>query len=329
MCLAPPTWKNDCTGKIARSHTVPRAGSLNQISRNGHVYAISYGLGAYTGDESPFFCVKLKGVKQASTFHGFCTRHDSSIFSPLETRYFTASAEQCFLLGFRALSRELYAKLGAVKNLELLQELDKGKTFEQQVWIQSTRHEFGIDLKAGLRDLIRSKSKYDKILDKRQFEKVRAYVIKLDHPPPVMCSGAISPEYDFAGRDLQDLSDLELRPDVITFTSFYGGTHGFVVFSWLSEHDSSCNTFIESLESIPDKGVTTGLIRFIFDTFENFHLNPEWWEGLPARTKTALKARFEASFIYSEGRNKPLKDDGVLFDPWHVLDRFRITKAKG
>ena len=158
------------------------------------------------------------------------------------------------------------------------------------MWIQSTRHEYGTGVDSGLRDLIRSKRKYDKILVKKQFEKVRAYVIKIDHPPPVMCSGAISPEYDFAGRILQDLSDLALRPDMITFTSFYGGTHGFVVFSWLSEHDSSCNTFIDSLESIPDRDVTAGLIRFIFETYENFYLNPDWWEGLPARTKTALKA---------------------------------------
>ena len=37
-CLIPKEHKIPCDGVIVKAHTIPKSGSLTQISRNGHVY---------------------------------------------------------------------------------------------------------------------------------------------------------------------------------------------------------------------------------------------------------------------------------------------------
>lgn len=57
---------------------------------------------------------RLIGIREASTFSGFCDRHDAELFKPLEHTGFEATAEQLALLGFRALCRDLMAKRSAL-----------------------------------------------------------------------------------------------------------------------------------------------------------------------------------------------------------------------
>ena len=102
---------------------------------------------------------------------------------------FSGTPEQCFLLGYRALARELYTKRAAVAQSGLRQSLDKGKTPAEQVLIQATIRALEIGLAAGLRDIKCRKTLYDGILESRRFAPVRAYIIEFEHPPPVMCSG--------------------------------------------------------------------------------------------------------------------------------------------
>lgn len=72
-----------------------------------HVYGID-ATGQPDPDGTPSY--RLIGVRQASTFTGFCCHHDTELFRPLETRPFITSKEQLFLLAYRAISKEVYAK---------------------------------------------------------------------------------------------------------------------------------------------------------------------------------------------------------------------------
>ena len=108
MCCAPPNARHDCVPKIVRSHTVPRS-SLSHIAEKGHVLSCRADvISLKTHGTAP--PPKPRGIQNASTFTGFCARHDHDIFRPLETAPFTSTPEQCFLLAYRALARELYLK---------------------------------------------------------------------------------------------------------------------------------------------------------------------------------------------------------------------------
>jgi len=53
---------------------------------------------------------ELVGINNASTFTGFCSEHDNTIFSKVEKETFLGSQEQCFPVAYRALARELCTK---------------------------------------------------------------------------------------------------------------------------------------------------------------------------------------------------------------------------
>ena len=327
-CLAPAAWLNRCCGRIVRAHTLPKSGSLQRIARNGHVYSLSFVPTPERKANQDALVAKLRGINQASTFSGFCSRHDDAIFSPVESQVFQGTPEQCFLLGYRSLAKEIYNKRAAVGLSDLRRDVDKGKTLPAQVEIQRFNQGQEDGLAAALQDSNHYKSLYDEILKGRQFKCVRGYVIEFETPPSVMCSGGLYPEQDFDGVELQDVSDLSSTPDLLSFTSFYGGECGVVVFCWLEKNDQTCGAFIRSLRVIADEFVTAALLRLFFTHCENIYMEPDWWESLPEGTRNALVRRMTTSANPCTGRPKAvLADDGVDYAPWTILRRYQIEAS--
>ena len=127
--------------------------------------------------------VKRVGINQASTFSGFCGRHDNLTFAPLEDAPFTATDEQCFLLGYRAVCRELYQKQAALNAVSYLRTLDRGRSVEEQMGFQRFLDRMERGQTAGCRDLVERKSDFDRILLSRSFSEVSSYVVFTSNIP--------------------------------------------------------------------------------------------------------------------------------------------------
>lgn len=320
-CSAPDVWRDECSKKICRAHTVPKSGSLRQIARDGHVYAFVPNLENLVKNNG-VVVPELVGLNRASTFTGFCTHHDDAIFSSVEKQSFSCTHEQCFLLGYRALAREVYTKNAAASLIDFLRDTDKGRALDHQYEIQALNLAYGVGVSAGLRDADHHKSIYDAVLLEGDYSNVRSYVIELEQPPDIMCSGGVFPEQDFEGNQLQSLADVSETPHLLTFTSFYGRERGAVVFTWLPESDQTCKTFIESLHRVPDATLTNSLLRFFFEHCENVHMKPDWWEQLPVHTRdAAVKRMAGAADPMTEHSRAKLTDDGISFDPWEIVSR--------
>ena len=200
--------------------------------------------------------------------------------------------------------------------------MDKGKPFAGQVELQEMTSALAIANKAVARDNSYYKSIYDGLLESQEYKTVRAYIIEFETAPPVMCSGAVYPEQDFGGVELQDVADIRNTPDLLCFTSFHGGERGVVTFSWLAESDQTCRAFVESLRAIPDEFVTAALSRLFFTHCENVHIEPDWWESLSEETRNAVVERVKGSADPIEARPKAvLADDGVAYDSWPIISR--------
>lgn len=323
-CSAPEAWRGECSQQISRAHTVPKSGSLRRIARDGHVYSFVPSLENLMKNDG-VVVPELLGLNRASTFTGFCSRHDDAIFRPVEKQTFSCSQEQCFLLGYRALAREIYTKKAAASLIDMHRNADKGKLPHEQEYIQDYISKFESGQNAALRDNDHYKTIYDNMLLERDFSCVRSYVIELAEPPVVMCSGGFFPTQDFEDCELQDLTDLGQIPHLLNCTSFYGGHHGAVVFTWLPESDSTCIRFIKSLHRVPDEALTGALLRFFFKHFENVHIKPDWWENLPEQNRETLILHMAESADTEVALQKQnLADDGIYFSPWQVIQRIII-----
>ncbi len=173
QCLATTSMKSECSGLVVNAHTVPRSESLLKIARNNHVYGLVLDLenrAKYKDRAEP----ELVGIKKASTFTGFCSNHDNSIFAPLERQPFIASPEQCFLLAYRAVAMEVFKKKAALSASSIRRQVDRGKTKYEQRMIQSFNAFLDAGFSAGLKDMGYHKQLYDKVLLNENAEKSRS-----------------------------------------------------------------------------------------------------------------------------------------------------------
>ncbi len=321
-CSVPAIWQGDCTESIVRAHTIPKSRSLKSIARDGHVYGYSLTFAKLTehnGKVPP----ELIGINRASTFTGFCEKHDTELFAPVETRRFASTPEQCFLLAYRALAREIYTKNANADLSDVRKEMDKGRPESDQFAIQMQSFLFDVGITAGQRDNLRHLAEMNSCLAAGDYSTTRAYVVEFDEPPPVMCSGGIFPKETFDGVKLHDLSDPEDQADLLTISSFYDGDKGYIVLAWLEGSDKRSIPFVESLQTISTEKLTGALIRMIFEYLENTYMAPEWWEALTDGQMETLNNRMWGLVdqLTTGKATGNIQEDGVSFGSWKIVGR--------
>ncbi|MFT5103879.1 MAG: hypothetical protein ACI86C_001539, partial [Candidatus Latescibacterota bacterium] len=228
------------------------------------------------------------GINNASTFAGFCEKHDDQLFSCLEKVSFNKTEEQCFKLAFRSFAREYYTKSALVDMHEVNSSLDKGRPAHRQAEIQEQAFLTNVGAEAGLRDNIYHKEKFDSCIDSLDYGGIRAFIVEYSEPFPVQVSGSVNPDFDFANIALQDLSDLDVVPDLLSFTSFFDGSKGYIVLSWMQYCHNTCSELIRSLLSKSEKNISTYLLQYIFSNFENIYMSPKWWERISKKDKETI-----------------------------------------
>jgi hypothetical protein len=91
-----------CPAKsISRSHTIPMSASIKKISENGHVMVPRFREGQVE--------VVPVGIRDASTFPGFCAVHEAQ-FADFESKKQMTEVEHFYLQAFRTVCREIHTK---------------------------------------------------------------------------------------------------------------------------------------------------------------------------------------------------------------------------
>lgn len=323
LCLYPSSETDECKGGIINAHTIQRNGGLSRIAVDGHVYQFGVHLpDLNSGDES--LGPKLVGIKNATTFTGFCSKHDTYIFKPIETQPVGDNEEQAFLLGYRSICKELYAKERQFDLIGITRQADRGESIFAQRAIQSTLDDYTRGVEAGLKDIKYIKTKMDNILQSGVFDNVLFYNTRFNEIPDFMCSGSILVEMDFAGNILQDFEEfgkIDKRLEYISFSLIGTDEGGLASFSFLEGNLLSID-FIRSLDNLSDELVPNAITRFTFEFFKNVVFSPTWWDSLPDEKKDSLRNRKKGGINLSKERNSnALVDDEIHFVNWSVSAR--------
>jgi hypothetical protein len=288
-CLYPSS-PAPCTQRVIRAHSISRSIALAKIARAGEVYQI---------DANPFSIEKSKGnvpikpvnIASATTFTGFCSPHDNSLFKPIDKDELTPTKQEVLLLHYRALCREFYVKQPLPETNELLRELDRGRSKEFQAMVQGLVNARGAVINESLRQLEADKAKCDHAISRNDYTTLRGAYILFRQLPSLACSGYTQPSFDFAGNTLQDITETTKPYLNCSFTLLPNRSGGIAVFAWLDDADSICRSFVQSLFAVPDDRKSDALTQYTFDSFENFAAQPDWWEGLSATAQAQLKRR--------------------------------------
>lgn len=284
-CSAPDIMYDECSQSIIKAHSISKSSSLKEISNKGHVY--SFFNPKKLSHNRKEFSPELIGLNKASIFNGFCSYHDKNIFSPIENSVFLTQEYHCFLIAYRSLCRELFVKKSAVSTFEMVKELDKGKKFGAQFFIQGMANKSINDNSLTLNDLLYLKRTLDNILINKQYNKISHTVFEFDYPTNVMCSAVVAPTMDLHGNILQSLSNkIKDIPDYIFLNSFSSQEKGYWIVSWLPEHSTSASKLIQQLKNSTHISNTLTLLAFVL--IENIYFSPVWWNSLSKSQKDTI-----------------------------------------
>ena len=248
-CLYQSPGNVHCSGKVIEAHSISRNAALIKIARDHKVYQI---------DANPFTIAKAEGepqlkleyIRSASTFTGFCSSHDSSLFRPIDQGGITPTREQAFLLHYRSLCREIYVKRPTLETNELLREADRGKPVAFQRAVQGLVSARSLSIKDALQQLEKDKTTCDNALQAQDFGILQIAFVRFREVPDLACAGYTQPTFDFAGNEIQDITDMSTPFLNLSFTLLPDEMGGVAVFSWLPDADTATTTDVY-MQEIP------------------------------------------------------------------------------
>ena len=326
-CLHPDAGPSTCSGRVIAAHTIQKNGGLNHIARDGHV-------GSFLIHPSKLLRSRRDlnsaphsvGVREASTFNGFCSGHDNKLFAPIDDKQFDGDMEQILLLGFRAICHELHSKRFAFDLDQQMRDFDRGQPVAFQRTYQETLSTRDSGIEVSINELNDAKEMFEGAILNTNLADISYFVVFFDRPPDVLCSSVWQATHDFSGRELSDLADLTIPASWLTFALIVSDNGGAAVFSCPSSHKDSVEV-LSTLDELSDGELPHAIVRFAFEFFENTYFSPDWWDGLDNGTKVRLKKR---QFTESDGvfghttyprGDGCLVDDGVRAVDWKVKSK--------
>ncbi len=299
ICYAPTKYHHECSSHIIQAHTISKSKNLAKIAQNEHVYSF---MGSNFGQlikTNGKITARRMSIKQASTFSGFCSKHDSEIFKPLDED-FDLTLEKIFLNYYRTMVRELYLK---EKNTSYqkttMKNYDKGLSKIEQILYQTSLSRLSTGMDIGHRDLKIIKSNMDKNLLSKNFSSMKYYAIIINKIPDIISTCVWVASSDFQGNSLVDLSDAEqYYNSICVSTLVLSGEQGLILFSWDDELKSSeCYKFIHSLHQLPSNHKIQACAYWLFACNENIFFSPEWWDLLGISKQQQITDIFNSTLM--------------------------------
>lgn len=292
VCRHPDASPQTCSSpQPIGSHTIQRNGALAEISESGHVYSSKKSFERMDKNDGVVSLEKL-GVRQASVFPGYCSKHDKALFDYAESIDSPLDLQSCFLLSLRAAAFELSAKnrqlqLNTVKRLYV----DRGGSFEQQSRLQNIMQAMHDAIAFGKRDITTLNEHYIRACsDVASPHGLSVYAVRFDQILPFAASGVFVVEIDFAGRALPSLrsggqfSQVALNISVV-------GRSSCMILAWFGGTENSAAMLVESFKALPDDRKASAALILALEHLENFFCRPSWWDGLRPNDRKRLDAK--------------------------------------
>lgn len=295
MCLHPEAGQM-CSSKIVRAHTVQRmGGGLRSIARSGEVYGFKWH--PYSIQKNHLQVIPERiGTRKASTFRGFCSKHDAALFQPVEHRGFTGGQQQLALLNFRAVAHRVYTRHVAVRHAPRMLDYDRGLPPRvQREWF-AMQHREVVNSRETLRNVECLKADYDQLVMAGGFGETNGYVAHFSGRPDFLCAELVNIEYAFDGGRLEQPQP----PAHLCAYNFATHSGWSFVFSWTGSNPAA-ERLVLSFDARPDVGKPAAILRYAIEYTDNIYFAPEWWESLPSSERSyaifALTRRMHPHYL--------------------------------
>lgn len=190
--------KKECVLPIKNAHSLQRQGALKQLEKTiqGNAFIYSHTERIHN-KEFDFLDLKPVGRKTASTFFGFCSHHDTTLFSGIENNPEITdinSDEHCFLHSYRSFAHSYHRKY---EELKLYSTTDK-KTIAllHKLHGKSGTESIKQSVQLALDDLAKPKELLDHWMEKNIYDELEYLCFEYPYKIPVACAANTSPSFN-------------------------------------------------------------------------------------------------------------------------------------
>ena len=273
-CLYP-----DCTLDAINSHSQHKEGQLRTITENGEVFRMQdnqYQMAKNGWDNRSLI---RTGIAKASTFKGYCSKHDRALFEPVELRPLKQNdEEQAFVLFVRACSYELAKKRRALKSVSfMINEIRSFADNDHIAYLES--------VKEGKEEYFRHDAPYmSKIfsaLENREFSSLSTNWKTVPDNIGLSACCIFSPWLD-KYEEFMEGSEGALQP-MVAFNLGPGKRLTHMITSWPSNFDDFCDWIIPEISM--KKGLELYINRCAFAESEDTCVRPSLWESLSRKDR--------------------------------------------
>lgn len=286
-CLYP-----GCECSAIRSHSQQRHGALDVIARNGKVVVASRDPISVMNESTKYGAMHAKFFEQdiakASVFNGFCNKHDTELFSSIETRPLEKdNPDQVLAFYRRAVSHEYVREEDCCRYLlcnnlanrieELEDRFSIGFYVQQQMLLDSDQ-EYYID-PMWQADHIKELNWVWRVFP------LNLKVSMVSMMPPISESKVFrvtDPYFDIKNRRMTCP-----RP-AVSVTIIPGVYQSHVVMVWNKLNDRYMDEWTGRLLSDDDEVVFEFLDECVFTKSEDYCISPDFWNQIPTSTKDQL-----------------------------------------
>ena len=292
--------KVNCSEKIVKAHSIQESRILKRIAKNGEVMMVG------PNATKPEFQLAMKpvGKARATTFTGFCGRHDKIVFQPIEDHdYDPANQEQNLLFAYRALSKEWHAKLGAFMR-------GQSKVSESPI-MGPVVEAYAIALK----DIERCAEGFKDALIGKSHDLVSTRHISFDEECLLAVSSMVTIPSDFEGKYFEHFFDFGSPATPLFITVFPEGGKTHVLLSYHAQHGTTYSFLEPQLVALGQQEQKIRLTNLITLNCENLVLSPDLWSKLADEHKAEFLKTKKANLIELEKANSYTENHGfTLFE---------------
>lgn len=264
-----------------------------------------------------------KGRGVATTFSGFCSYHDKTLFQDIEDKEFLKSQKQIFLLTYRTMAWHYHKKLEQTNAACIQSE----KMFEQGYDLAKLDNfiEYLSMLKLGLEDNEREKQEFDHALLDEKYDLVNSWIWELPYELNVAVSMMTELEHDICGNRLNDLeNDVDLKK--IYLNIFPAKGKSFCIWSWLEAHGNLYKDFINQFSALGIKDRENYFNNNLPRWTDSVVISPRLWTKWGAEIQESIIAHANFDILY---RTFEAEENSYAFTymdtPWNLFEDMSLS----
>ncbi len=272
-----------------KAHSIQRNKILTSISNSGKVQCFDARKSIINHD------FELVGIGKASTFFGFCSYHDSNVFSDIENKDYINSKKQNFFFAYRACAFE-YAMCKSVVCVTK-ELLNLAKNEEQRKIYSSKNYKDKTDLEDIKKKLDRFSGELIKTENDRDYDIIYSKRIQLNGASLLAVNSTFSLNYDFDGNQIYNPYDYLIELPTIFLNVFPQGNKTNIIFSCFSDHLKKYEKIFDQLEKFNISQLENVVSQIIVVHCENLFISPNRWLKITKNKRDLFVSRYEETMV--------------------------------